>query len=369
MRLAVVVSFLDEAAYLPSLLDSLAAQERRPDELVLVDDGSVDRSAKCAEQFCATNVWAKLLRRSARPPTRDRLAGAAELRSFHWAVERLDESWDVLGKIDADMLLTPATLASVMDRFKRDARLGMCGPFIAEPRADGRLQRRPSGPGHVEGSTKFYRRACFSQISPIPEILGWDVIDETRARMRGWKTESFSAPDGDPLHTRPMGDHDGRLRAFRRWGLCGYAYGAHPLHVMAYGGRLMADEPYVAGGLNYLAGYAWAAVRRVPRAEPELRRVVGREQLAPHSQARWPASRTGRRKWSLASRGVRRSWSPLAGSLAVVIGLLVAKDPVIAVGLVGAVAVAVVAFCAPVAEPGPDPPIDGDRPLRFGESI
>ena len=40
---------------------------------------------------------------------------------------------------------------------------------------------------------------------------------------------------------------------------------------------------------------------------------------------------------------------PLAGSLAVVIGLLVAKDPVIAVGLVGAVAVAVVAFCAPVA--------------------
>jgi hypothetical protein len=76
-----------------------------------------------------------------------------------------------------------------------------------------------------------------------------------------------------------MGAHDGRLRAFRRWGLFGYAYGAHPLHVAAYGGRLMTAEPYVAGGLNYLAGYAAAAARRVPRAEPELRREVRREQL------------------------------------------------------------------------------------------
>jgi poly-beta-1,6-N-acetyl-D-glucosamine synthase len=279
MRLAVVVSFLDEEACLPDLLDSLAAQERAPDELLLVDDGSTDGSAERAEEFCDAHGWASLLQRPRRPPERDRLGSASELRSFQWAVERLDERWDILGKIDADMVLTPATLAAVVEGFERDPRLGMSGPFIAEPGVDGRPQRKPCGPGHVEGSTKFYRRACFEQISPIPAILGWDTIDEARARMHGWITVSFAAPDGDPLHSRPMGARDGWLRAFRRWGLCGYAYGAHPLHVLAYGGRLMADEPYVAGGLNYLAGYAWAAVRRVPRAEPELRREVRREQL------------------------------------------------------------------------------------------
>lgn len=279
MRLAVVVCFLDEEASLPGLLRSLAAQGRPPDELLLVDDGSRDGSAALAETFCAEHAWARLERRPRRPPSRDRLAGAPELQAFTSAVEGLEPTWDVVGKLDADMILTPATLGAIVARLEADPGLGMTGPRIAEPGADGVPRRKPCGPGHVEGSTKFYRRACFEAIAPLPPILGWDVIDESRARMRGWSTESFAIDDGDPLHTRPMGAHDGRLRAFRRWGLCGYAYGAHPLHVVAYGGRLMAGEPYVAGGLNYLAGYAAAAARRVPRAEPELRREVRREQL------------------------------------------------------------------------------------------
>ena len=44
MVLAVVVSFLNESKYLPTLLDSIQAQSRPPDELVLVDDGSTDGS-------------------------------------------------------------------------------------------------------------------------------------------------------------------------------------------------------------------------------------------------------------------------------------------------------------------------------------
>ena len=279
MRLAVVVSFLDEETSLPGLLDSLGAQQRPPDELLLVDDGSRDASAAAAAAFCAGHPWARLLRRPPRPPSRDRLASAAELQAFAWAVEQLDPAWDVVGKLDADMVLTPATLRAVLERFEAEPRLGMTGPRIAEPDAAGVPRRRPCGPGHVEGSTKFYLRRCYDEIAPLPTILGWDVIDESRARMHGWQTGSFEVEDGDPLHTRPMGAHDGRLRAFRRWGLCGYAYGAHPLHVAAYGGRLMTAEPYVAGGLNYLAGYAAAAARRVPRAEPELRREVRREQL------------------------------------------------------------------------------------------
>jgi hypothetical protein len=48
-----------------------------------------------------------LLRRPARPPQRDRLATAAELRSFQWALDQLDEEWDVVAKLDADIELTP----------------------------------------------------------------------------------------------------------------------------------------------------------------------------------------------------------------------------------------------------------------------
>src|SRR4051812_6167076 len=106
MRVVAVVPFLDEEARLRGLLDSLAAQERPPDQLLLVDDGSSDRSAEFADAFCVAHDWARLLRRARRPPERDRLASAAELRAFHWALEYVDMPWDILAKLDADMVLT-----------------------------------------------------------------------------------------------------------------------------------------------------------------------------------------------------------------------------------------------------------------------
>jgi glycosyltransferase involved in cell wall biosynthesis len=278
MILAVVCCFLNEEPYLRRTLASLAAQTRPPDRLLLVDDGSTDGSGELAEEFAAAHDWARAVRRPPRPPQRDRLADAAEIRAFAWGLEQLDPGWDVVGKLDADMELTPQVLAGVESELEADPGLGLTGPLIAEPDAQGRPERKPCGPEHVEGSTKFYRRECFEQIAPLPAFLGWDTIDESRARLHGWGTRSFETLGGDPLHMRPMGAHDGRLRAYRRWGLCAYAYGAHPAHVVAYGARLGRQRPYVAGGLSYLAGWAAAALRGVPRAEPELRAFVRRDQ-------------------------------------------------------------------------------------------
>ena len=42
LRLVVVVPFLDEADHLPVFLASIEAQQRPPDELLLIDDGSTD---------------------------------------------------------------------------------------------------------------------------------------------------------------------------------------------------------------------------------------------------------------------------------------------------------------------------------------
>jgi hypothetical protein len=42
----------------------------------------------------------------------------------------------------------------------------------------------------------------------------------------------------------------------------------------------MKDRPYVLCGANYLIGWLAAAARRVPRAEPDVRRFARRENLA-----------------------------------------------------------------------------------------
>jgi biofilm PGA synthesis N-glycosyltransferase PgaC len=274
VTLAVCVPFLNEREHMPEFLASLAAQTRPPDRVLLVDDGSTDGSHEPAAEFAAAHEWARLLRRPSRAAERDRLATAKELEAFQWAVDQLDVDWDVLGKLDADIRLTPRTLETLLGELERDERLGLAGSYLQENGARIRI-----GTGHVHGATKFFRRNCWEEIAPVPPILGWDTIDEFTARMRGWRTQSFAMPDGDPEHLRPRGTHDGVLRGYRRWGECSYALGESPLHVALYTLRRMATEhPRVAGGASYAAGYAGAALRRVPRAGADVRAAVRREQ-------------------------------------------------------------------------------------------
>ena len=216
-----------EDTYLPTFLESLATQQREPDRLLLVDDGSTDASLRLATEFAAAHSYARVVSRLLRrPPQRDRLATAAVLTAFYWAVEQLDIPWDIVAKLDGDLCLTPLTFAEIVKQFEADPRLGVAGPYTGAPRADGQLVRERCPPRHVQGATKFYRRECFGEISPIPMRVGWDTSDEVAARMRGWRTESFSMPDGDPIHLRRMASRDGQLRGYRRMGVAAWAYGA-----------------------------------------------------------------------------------------------------------------------------------------------
>jgi poly-beta-1,6-N-acetyl-D-glucosamine synthase len=279
LRLVAIVSFLDEERVLPTFLDSIVAQTRPPDRLLLVDDGSRDGSAELAEAFARRHAFATALRRRVRPAAADRLSAAAELRAFTWALGILDEPWELVAKLDADLSLPTDTLAAVEARFRDDPGLGIAGPRLLSVDAAGRDVSHRTRREHVEGAVKFYRGACLEQIAPIPPILGWDTIDEVRARMRGWRTAGDLLEQNPVLHLRPMGARDGPVRAHRRWGACAYAYGEHPLYALAMGVRQVPQRPRIVGGLSYVAGWALAALRRAPRAEPELRAYVRRAQL------------------------------------------------------------------------------------------
>lgn len=280
MWLAVIVPFLNEEAYLGVLLGSLVAQTRPPDELLLVDDGSSDRSGELAGAFAAEHPWARALRRPPRPPERDRLAAAHELAAFNWGVEQLELDWEVVAKLDADLRLSPDLFAELERHLEQDPGLGIAGAYLSVEEPDGEPVRERCPADHVRGATKFYRRACYEQVIPLPQSLGWDTVDEVKARMHGWRTRSFAMPAGDPVHLRPTASYNGAMRGFRRAGIGTYAYGAHPVWMIGSGLRRIAQRPPVIGMLNYFAGWIQAAVRRVPRADPEVRRFVHREQLS-----------------------------------------------------------------------------------------
>jgi glycosyltransferase involved in cell wall biosynthesis len=279
MKIALVVVFLNEECFLDVLLDSVAVQTHRPDRLLLVDDGSSDRSREIAARFAQAHSYARLLQRPRRPAERDRLASASVWVGFQEAVERLEQSYDVVAKLDADLRLPPHLLEEIERRFEEDGSLGITGPRLSEERPGGHLQRIRARPEHAPGAAKFYRRACYEEVFPLPPLLNLDIMDEVKARGRGWRTAGFAAAGGDPLHLRPMGSVDGSLRAFRRWGVGDYVSGSHPAFVIFIALQRLRQRPRMVGAANYLAGWMAAAVRRVPRFERELRRLRRREQL------------------------------------------------------------------------------------------
>jgi poly-beta-1,6-N-acetyl-D-glucosamine synthase len=278
LRLAVAVVFLDEEALLPRLLASIERQERLPDRLLLVDDGSSDRSPEIARAFALEHPYAQVLRRPRRERATDRLAAAAELRAFKWAVDLLYGDGDVIAKLDGDLELTPPFFATVARALEADPGLGIAGTGLRVPCPDGGAAQERSMSWHVRGATKFYRRACWEQIAPLPEVLGWDTIDEARARLRGWDVRNVTVPGGDALHLRPTGTYDGALRGFRRKGMAAWAYGAHPAWVAGSALVRMRERPRVVGGLAYAGGWLHAARDGAPRAEPEVRQLVRGEQ-------------------------------------------------------------------------------------------
>jgi glycosyltransferase involved in cell wall biosynthesis len=273
------VVFLNEEGYLPAFLDTLVAQTRRPDALLLVDDGSTDDSAAIAEAFAAEHTWATFARRPVREIEGDRLDGAPELEAFLWGVGQTDPEHDVVIKMDADLELAPEHFATVMGAFEADDRLGIAGTYLHAHDSRGRryLERHPAE--HVRGPTRFYRRRCLEDILPLPFLTAWDGADEVRARARGWRTHSVDLPGEPSLHMRRTGGHDGRLLAHKRWGRGAYVLGTHPLALTAGATARARHEPRVIGGLAYIWGFIDAHRDGVPRMPDDIRAAKRREDL------------------------------------------------------------------------------------------
>ena len=131
----------------------------------------------------------------------------------------------------------------------------------------GEWRAAPSAREHVRGALKLYTMECFAAIGGVVEQLGWDGIDETLARMRGFTTRSFD--HAEALHYRDTGSADGRLRGHVRWGEAHWILHHGLLWTLARAAKVARIRPYGASGLAYLYGYARAAARRVPRVDAE----------------------------------------------------------------------------------------------------
>lgn len=268
-RLLVISPVRNEAAHLECVARSLAAQRRRPDLWLLVDDHSTDDTYSIASRLAAELSFIEAVQAPPAPPLldpRDRLASAAAPRTFNFGLQSVDwGSYTHVAKLDGDMELPPEYFERVLAEFAADPELGMAGGLRRElVRGKWRLERVPTE-HHVNGALKCYSMECFEAIGGVQERLAWDTIDETLARMRGFRTRTFE--DLVAIHHRPWASADGTLRGRARYGAA--AYITHfPVYWVALRSLKMATaRPKGLSGLAFLYGYFRAALNGTPQVE------------------------------------------------------------------------------------------------------
>jgi glycosyltransferase involved in cell wall biosynthesis len=279
-RLLVISPVRNEADHLERVARAIAAQTQPPRHWLLVDDHSTDETYALAQRLAGELPFIALVPAPEHPPLldpRDRLASAAAPRTFNFGLESLDwRRFTHIAKLDGDMELPPGYFERILDEFEADPTLGMAGGLRRElVRGRWRLERVPLE-YHVNGALKCYSRECFEAIGGIQERLAWDVIDETLARMHGFRTRSFA--DLVAIHHRPWASADGTLRGRARYGASAYIARAPAYWVAMRALKIAAARPEGLSGLAFLYGYARAALRRTPKVEDaEFRRAVRRE--------------------------------------------------------------------------------------------
>lgn len=286
-RLLLISPVRNEETYLERIAGAVAAQTRPPDLWLVVNDGSTDRTPEILEQLTKQIDFLQVLDTAKLPkigPVKDRLATAAEARAFNLGLGSVDwRSFTHIAKLDGDTELPPRYFELLLSRFEQDPTLGLAGGVYADPdpnpASDGWKVMSIPPEHHVPGTLKCYSLACFEAIGGMQERLGWDTIDETYARMRGYRTRSY--PDLVAHHHRPWGSADGTLRGRARHGECAYIAHFSLPWVTLRAAKVARSQPRGISGLAFLYGYLRSAIRRVPQVDdPEFRRFVRREQRA-----------------------------------------------------------------------------------------
>lgn len=190
MRISVALCTCNGAKFLHEQLDSMLRQERRPDELVVCDDGSVDRTAAILAEFAASAPFAVHVHAN------ERRLGTT--KNFETAFALC--SGDIIAPCDQDDVWLPHKLARFEAAFATDPLLGLviCDGYLTDERLTQtgeriwphlpfpvRLQQRfDRGEGArlllrynvVTGAASAFRAALRPSLLPIPECWvhdGW----------------------------------------------------------------------------------------------------------------------------------------------------------------------------------------------------
>jgi glycosyltransferase involved in cell wall biosynthesis len=208
MKYAVVIPARNEEKHIEKTLSALRKQTVLPSQIILVDDGSNDRTGQIASKYA--DVVVQL------PDRGYNVVGTPELSTvINQGLKRVEKDVDYVLICGADDILPEDYVEAILSKMKANPKLVMAsGIGEGKPYAE----YSPRGAGRVVDA-KFWKEVNNLQ---YPVVWGWEDWPIFKALQLGYETRSF--PDVVTQPQRPMLSHARAWKA-RLWGKAMYALG------------------------------------------------------------------------------------------------------------------------------------------------
>ena len=184
MKYYVIIPAHNEEAFMGITLQSLAAQTVLPAKAVVVNDNSTDKTAGIVQDYATRHPWITLVNKQSGTA---HMPGSKVIQAFSAGYATIDEEYDIIVKLDADLILPPDYFETILNEFKKDEKVGMAGGFAYIEKNGEWVIESLTDKDHIRGAFKAYRKALFMQMGGLRTAMGWDTVDELLAKFYGWK--------------------------------------------------------------------------------------------------------------------------------------------------------------------------------------
>lgn len=184
MNYYIVIPAHNEEAFISLTLQSLISQTHLPSKVVVVNDNSTDKTAEIVLGFAKENPFISLVEKKS---SAIHLPGSKVIQAFQKGFETVDDNYDIIVKLDADLILPNNYFETIVKHFEENPTTGMAGGFAYIEKNGEWILENLTDKDHIRGAFKAYRKACFKQIGGLKPAMGWDTVDELLTKYYGWK--------------------------------------------------------------------------------------------------------------------------------------------------------------------------------------
>lgn len=266
MKYVLITAAKNEESYIEKTIQSVLNQTIKPEQWIIVSDGSTDSTNEIVEKYKNKNKFIDLI---SLPPKKERNF-SSKVNALNLALKKLEgKQYDFIGNLDADVTLDKSYYEEIFYAFQKNPKLGIAGGIILDCINDKVIPQNISL-NTVAGAIQVFRKECFEKIGYyIPfKYGGEDAYMEIMARKMGWNVQTLA--ELKVLHHRPTGTGMGNLfNANLRSGKMFYTLGYSTTFLLVRCFYRMFDKPILIGSILNLVGYskAWFKKDKCPAGD------------------------------------------------------------------------------------------------------